>query len=770
MQAMTQSGAKGSAVNAQQISCALGQQELEGRRVPVMVSGKTLPSFKSFETKAIAGGYVASRFLTGVKPQEFYFHCMAGREGLIDTAVKTSRSGYLQRCLIKHLEGIRIHYDHTVRGSDSSVYQFLYGGDGLDVTKQKHLFQFKFVAENQHTLLNLYQPKNIAGAIDDEAAASYMKKVLKQSKTRSSKYDPAPREEMTPALDLFSPSRYLGSTSEKFAESVNAYLDSNPPTIKSKNLEENQFVKRRQHLMKPRYFRLLMNVKYMRSLVEPGEAVGLLASQGWVPPHATIVNVLTIRSQNWRALDADDLEHIPLRWQVTSVIIGPVTHLLLMTASQKPKTPSMTMDVVPGVSDVDITTFCKRASKLALSQVIDQVTVKERLTVQGDARRTEFSIHLEFYPQGEYVEEYDVSAVEILAVFGARFPSTLKREIQLEMKKLDADLRSQIAELGRGKASKEPVVGETDVDADADAEEVTEGARDAGGEQGDADADDTKRMRQRKEQASYESDEENEEEEFDDAAIEAMHTSDGGGETEADEAGSKALGPATLREQVKDIADKFVEIFHQASTFKFSESGCSFELAFSTDFPKLLLVGIVERACRKTVIREIPGITECFRLASEKGPVQLTTNGSNFRGIWQFAGGGGDSIIDYDTVYSNDIYSILKTYGVEMARAAILREVGGVFSAYKIDVDKRHLELIADYMTFDGGYKPFNRKGLSANPSPLLKASYETTAAFLSDATLYGDFDDLSTPSGSIVMGRPNLTGTGVFDVVMPVA
>jgi DNA-directed RNA polymerase beta' subunit len=105
-----------------------------------------------------------------------------------------------------------------------------------------------------------------------------------------------------------------------------------------------------------------------------------------------------------------------------------------------------------------------------------------------------------------------------------------------------------------------------------------------------------------------------------------------------------------------------------------------------------------------------------------------------------------------------------------MARAAILREVGGVFSAYKIDVDIRHLELIADYMTFDGGYKPFNRKGLSTNPSPLLKASYETTATFLSEATLFGDFDDLSTPSGNIVMGRPNLTGTGVFDVVIPVA
>jgi DNA-directed RNA polymerase I subunit RPA1 len=108
MQLMTVSGAKGSNVNVTQISCMLGQQELEGRRVPVMVSGKTLPSFRAYDLGPRAGGYITGRFLTGIKPQEYFFHCMAGREGLVDTAVKTARSGYLQRCLIKHLEGLKV--------------------------------------------------------------------------------------------------------------------------------------------------------------------------------------------------------------------------------------------------------------------------------------------------------------------------------------------------------------------------------------------------------------------------------------------------------------------------------------------------------------------------------------------------------------------------------------------------------------------------------------------------------------------------------------
>lgn len=267
MQTMTISGAKGSATNAQLISCGLGQQSLEGRRVPVMVSGKTLPSFKPFETAPIAGGHVGSRFLTGIKPQEYFFHCMAGREGLIDTAVKTSRSGYLQRCLIKHLEGIHVHYDHTVRGSDSAVYQFYYGGDCLDVTKQKHLQHFEFAIRNEATLVNRARPKALIGRIDDETAVSHMKKAIKKP------------EKHPPTLSVYNPTQFLGSTSEKFAQAVADYITQNPDNMikKSKEAASDGLS---QGIISQRNFRQLMNVRYLKALVDPGEAVGLLASQG----------------------------------------------------------------------------------------------------------------------------------------------------------------------------------------------------------------------------------------------------------------------------------------------------------------------------------------------------------------------------------------------------------------------------------------------------------------------------------------------------------
>ncbi|KAI0959721.1 hypothetical protein AcW1_004466 [Taiwanofungus camphoratus] len=762
MQAMTLSGAKGSAVNAQQISCALGQQELEGRRVPVMVSGKTLPSFKAFETKAIAGGYVASRFLTGVKPQEFFFHCMAGREGLIDTAVKTSRSGYLQRCLIKHLEGIRIHYDNTVRGSDASIYQFHYGGDALDVTKQKHLLQFEFMARNEVSLVNRYKPKALHGVVSEEAT-EYMKKILKY------KDKPSKRDKYKPTLSVYNPSRYLGSTSEKFAEKVDEYVKKNPQDLlKKKGLDENLPIKRRKPLFSAKQFRLLMNVKYMRSLVEPGEAVGLLASQGVGEPSTQ----MTLNTFHFAGHGA------------ANVTLGiPRLREIVMTASTKPKTPSMTMTVRTAVKPVDVDVFCKKASRLALSHIVDRIVVKERLTVNGDARNKEFTIDLVFYPRVDYQAEYDVEPSEILVAFATKFPLIFRRELQLELKKLDADLKSQIKELGKGKMVQELPGASSRADGDEEGDGDGQDSRarrkddDETSEIGDGDATATKRQRQTKEQASYEDENEDEDEEdgaheFDDADIEAAYASPPGEES-CEEDANPTQSNQDLTVEIAQVEELFMENLPMATSFTFRDSGCTIGLQSGSSMPKLLLVGIVEKTCIKTLVREIPGITDCFKSkeSDQNGEdiYTVTTNGSNIPGLWQFACSGVNSMIDEDGIYSNDIYAILCAYGVEAARATILREIGGVFAVYKIDVDIRHLELIADYMTFDGGYKPFNRKGISTNPSPLLKASYETTAAFLSDATLHGDFDDLTTPSGNIVMGRLNLTGTGVFDIVMPV-
>jgi DNA-directed RNA polymerase II subunit RPB1 len=133
--AMVKSGSKGEVINIAQMIACLGQTALEGKRIPYGYTDRTLPHFKKYDDSAEARGFVESSFIRGLTPQEFYFHAMSGREGLIDTAVKTAETGYIQRQLIKAMEDIVVQHDGTVRDSKMNVVQFYYGEDSIMATK-----------------------------------------------------------------------------------------------------------------------------------------------------------------------------------------------------------------------------------------------------------------------------------------------------------------------------------------------------------------------------------------------------------------------------------------------------------------------------------------------------------------------------------------------------------------------------------------------------------------------------------------------------------
>jgi len=129
---MVTAGSKGSYINISQMSVCVGQQSVEGRRIPFGFRHRTLPHFTKDDFSPEARGFVENSYLRGLTPQEFFFHAMAGREGLIDTAVKTAETGYIQRRLVKALEDVMVHYDGTVRNSLGDLVQFVYGEDGMD--------------------------------------------------------------------------------------------------------------------------------------------------------------------------------------------------------------------------------------------------------------------------------------------------------------------------------------------------------------------------------------------------------------------------------------------------------------------------------------------------------------------------------------------------------------------------------------------------------------------------------------------------------------
>jgi DNA-directed RNA polymerase II subunit RPB1 len=123
---------KGKTMNVCQMVGSVGQQTIDQRRVPLSFEGRVLPHFHKYDDGCDARGMVESSFVKGLTPREFFMHAMAGREGLIDTAVKTSETGYLQRKLIKALEDCKVAYDRSVRGANGAIVQFMYGEDGMD--------------------------------------------------------------------------------------------------------------------------------------------------------------------------------------------------------------------------------------------------------------------------------------------------------------------------------------------------------------------------------------------------------------------------------------------------------------------------------------------------------------------------------------------------------------------------------------------------------------------------------------------------------------
>ena len=129
---MVNSGSKGKGTNIAQIVACLGQQNVDGKRIPYGYIDRTLPHYHKYDDSSEARGFVENSFISGQTPQEYFFHAMGGREGLIDTAVKTSETGYLQRKLMKSMEDLRVEYDYSVRNNTGCIIQYIYGEDGMD--------------------------------------------------------------------------------------------------------------------------------------------------------------------------------------------------------------------------------------------------------------------------------------------------------------------------------------------------------------------------------------------------------------------------------------------------------------------------------------------------------------------------------------------------------------------------------------------------------------------------------------------------------------
>jgi len=830
LQLMVQSGAKGSTVNTMQISCLLGQIELEGKRPPLMISGKSLPSFRAYDTRPIAGGFIAHRFMTGIKPQEFFFHCMAGREGLIDTAVKTSRSGYLQRCLIKLLEGLVVNYDQTVRDSDGSVVQFQYGEDAMDVCKSQYLKPktLDFLKDNMGSLTGegaiqraktYSQPRSKEVSSRKKAVkkwqSKYSNKDEKGAKRRSSGFlkfcesqgkvgaqnssllvqnwrnlDDGERRKFHKKAAARCPdpviSDYRGDAN---FSSVSEVMDSMIETyFQGRSWDGQQDVRER--------FEDTLRLKVMQAQVEPGEPVGVLAAQSVGEP-STQMTLNTF--------------HFAGRGEMNVTLGIPRLREILMVASANIKTPTLSLPFLKGVSQKDKDNVRIQMNKTTLADVLETVTVTERLKIRG-GRAKIVKMRFEFLPKKVYKQDFKVTPSELLNYFETRFIQKVFIPV------LSAVIKDKKVALETS-TEKTPKAGTAGSEANED-DEASDKRQEKFEKKGegeghvssdeedladDADATDA-RKRARQADEDYEeglSDEEmdlvkNIAKEFDDDQILDGEQSglttrtpsptlatngeaDDGFDEDWEEfrSSSAELPEQVVEESNEEIMNRDPEArkrknfvmnllqgkcgFAQIHDYSYDvrkQKWCELTLSLSASRKSVDLSNVLKKAAEKAVIYEIKNIKRGIIGKDDRGEDCLTTEGVNIDAMFQH-----ESVLDLNKLYCNNIHEMARYYGIEAAAKAIVREICTVFKPYGIDVDKRHLTLIADYMTFDGTYKPFNRIGIENNPSPLQQMTFETAIGFLRSATLGGKCDTLDSPSSRLVVGRPCHGGTGTFDV-----
>ena len=362
---MVKAGSKGNSINVGQMIACVGQQAVDGKRVPYGFNNRTLPHFTKFDDGPASRGFVENSFMSGLKPHEFFFHAMGGREGLIDTAVKTSETGYIQRKLMKAMEDLKVGFDLTVRNSNNSIVQFIYGEDGIDSCKiesqmlpigecsyEDFVKKYRFPAGEKWEFMDKETIDNMKKITNWSDKLENYFQILLQDQKKFIEYS-----DFNPNNAVYSPvhvGRLINTYISKFniasgqpsnlhpiqaIDMIHNLLDTIRHKKKTRNLLFEIMI--RHHLnpviiIKKHYFTreafqaLCQNIvaKYIDSFVQPGEMVGAIAAQSIGEP-ATQMTLNTF--------------HFAGVGEKSNVTRGVPRLKELLHISHNPKNPSVTV-------------------------------------------------------------------------------------------------------------------------------------------------------------------------------------------------------------------------------------------------------------------------------------------------------------------------------------------------------------------------------------------------------------------------------------------
>jgi len=705
---MVKSGSKGKETNVAQMIACVGQQNVDGKRITYGFTDRTLPHFTKYDDGPEARGFVENSFISGLSPQEVFFHAMGGREGLIDTAVKTSETGYIQRRLVKAMEDAKIYYDNTVRTAVGSIIQYVYGEDGMDGCKIETqiipIIDKEYLEIDQE--YHLKPSDNIQLHITEEAgktitANTYMRCTAMFEELIEDKYfliKNVFNDEKNKIISYPIPFDRLINTASKRLENMGIKAiktDLTPDYILDKidKIKNDLFIKDLNQGMK--FFHILLRLHlcpkklimqyhftkeifdwifeqiyeyFNQAIAQPGEMVGIVAAQ-------TIGEMGTQMT-----LDSFHVSGTAAAVKATS---GVPRLKEILSATKKTKTPTLLIYMKSDVASI------VNPQVDADGEVVDQrleMTKNHAMNIKNSIEITKLADILEYseiyWDNGDTYDtniENDKGIMQIYKEFEQLEDTGCKQ-------------RSSSPWVLRLKFNKEKMnlfnLKMIDIYT--------------------------------KLNIAY------------DGYIDCVYSDDNAEE-------------CIFRIKLKELALKDIDSKDEIAAIKAIEHNIVYQVLLKG------YKGIKKVSLNKKKYTKYNYDTNKFDNIIEW---VLDTDGTNLIDILA------NPNIDATRTISNDIREIYETLGIEAARNSLYRELVNVTSEGSMNY--RHMSLLIDTMTYKGQLMSIDRHGINRGDiGPLAKSSFEETTDMLINASIFAEYDKVNGVSANVMLGQQPPCGTG---------
>ena len=712
---MVTAGSKGSDINISQMISCLGQQNVSGKRIPYGFEHRTLPHYNKYDDGPNARGFVENSYIRGLTPEELFFHAMGGRVGLIDTAVKTSQTGYIQRRLIKGLEDLKVEYDMTVRNNQNKIVQFKYGDDGIDTVRIESQ-SIPFVDSSIEELYSHYSVPvtKQQGAIlkpYNKVTVGKMKKQNKEYNEKAefySKFLVEQRDEIIKRVfnnkkkaknEVHIPVAFnylINNIQNQMESNLDSVVDITP--LDALNMIETYYNKLESiHYVKPNelfkvvyYYhlspRVLLQIKrfnklsltyllenimysYKRSIIAPGEMVGMIAAQSIGEP----TTQMTLNTFHFAGVASK-----------SNVTRGVPRIEELLSLSENPKNPSVTVYL----KEEDQTDKIKAQSIMYMIEHTKLEDVVEQIQICFDPKDTDTIIE----EDRDLLQQYHAfeNIIEECINDDDSEESKLKSKWIIRMK-MNAE-----------------IMLEKNITMDDIHFTLTN---------------------------MYQSDI---------SCIYSDYNND-----------NLVFRVRLVDSFKKDKNNKKVNTLDQED-----------EIYVLKSFQESLL--------QNTVIRGIKNIDKVILRVEQDNLIKmdgkyvneetwvLDTVGTNLREILSL------DYIDNTRTTTNDIIEVYSILGLEAARQCIYNELIEVIEFDGTYINSHHLDVLCDRMTYNTKMTSIFRHGINNdNIGPIAKASFEETPEMFLRAARHGELDYMKGVSANVMCGQQGYFGTSAFDVIL---